>query len=91
MIPSASNAAPPIIAGIISHLARFLKIAYSEKIPPSPLLSALRVIITYFIVVCNVNVQKISETAPKMAVLPIMFPSPMIAFIVYNGEVPISP
>ena len=27
MIPSASNAAPPIIAGIISHLARFLKIA----------------------------------------------------------------
>src|SRR4051812_6140857 len=90
MIPSASNAQPPKIAGTISHLALLRTNENKENMPPSPLLSACSVIITYFIVVCRVNVQKIHETPPKtndslMAVPPTM------ALKTYNGEVPISP
>lgn len=65
IIPSANKAQPPIIAGTISHFARRRTNEKSEKIPPSPLLSARRVITTYFKVVCSVSVQKISETPPN--------------------------
>ncbi|MCY1384946.1 hypothetical protein D9M69_732590 [compost metagenome] len=65
MIPSASNAAPPITAGITSHFAFLRTNEYKEKIPPSPLLSARSVIITYFKVVCKVRVQMIQDNAPK--------------------------
>ena len=52
IIPSAKSVQPPIIAGNNNHLIFvFLIRAYKEKIPPSPLLSALKVIITYLIVV----------------------------------------
>ena len=51
IIPSASNAAPPSMAGITSHLRRRRTNAYKLKIPPSPLLSAFRVRITYLTVV----------------------------------------
>lgn len=51
IIPSANNAAPPIIAGKTNHLARRFTKVYSEKIPPSPLLSALKTIRTYLTVV----------------------------------------
>jgi hypothetical protein len=49
--PSASKAPPPIIVRIAAHVDFRLISAKREKIPPSPLLSALRVIITYLIVV----------------------------------------
>ena len=65
IIPSANKALPPIIAGTINHLNLVrLTNVYKEKIPHSPLLSALKVRITYFIVVCNVKVQKIQEIPP---------------------------
>jgi hypothetical protein len=51
IIPSASNAQPPIIANKYTFLNLRLTRAYSENIPPSPLLSARSVIITYLIVV----------------------------------------
>src|SRR6188768_4116709 len=64
--PSASKALPPIIAGKASHLyLDFLTRAYNEKIPPSPLLSALNIMITYLTVVTSVIVQKTQETPPK--------------------------
>ena len=65
IIPSANSAAPPIIAGITSHFAFFRTKEKREKIPPSPLLSALKVMITYFMVVCSVSVQMIQDKAPK--------------------------
>ena len=46
--------------------------------------------ITYFKVVCKVNVQKIHDKPPKINSLDITL-SPIIEFITYNGEVPISP
>jgi hypothetical protein len=49
--PSASKAAPPIIAIIYAHFALRLIRAKRLKIPPSPLLSALKVIKTYLTVV----------------------------------------
>src|SRR5678810_360448 len=64
IIPSASKAAPPIIAGITSHFFVRLTNANREKMPPSPLLSARNVKITYFIVVCKVSVQIIRESTP---------------------------
>ena len=95
IIPSARSAAPPIIAGITSHLAFFLTKENKENIPPSPLLSALSVITTYFIVVCSVKVQIIQESAPKtrsgLITCPLSTTDLKIAFSVYNGEVPISP
>jgi len=51
IMPSASNAAPPIIAAITNHLFLLLTSAYNEKIPPSPRLSAFKVSITYLKVV----------------------------------------
>ncbi len=57
--PSAIKDAQPINAGIIVHFALYLLTnAYNAKIPPSPLLSAFKARITYFIVTIKVNVQK---------------------------------
>ena len=92
IILSASKVAPPSIAGNTSQgfLLPRTK-AYNEKIPPSPLLSARRVMITYFIVVCKVSVQKIRETPPRMTISLIAVLAPIMAFITYSGEVPMSP
>src|SRR5690348_14563364 len=88
MIPSAKSAAPPIIAGH-TRLGFLLRIkANNEKIPPSPLLSARNVITTYFIVVCSVNVQNTHDNPPRINASEIGL-SPAIAFITYNGDVPI--
>ena len=65
-IPSARSAEPPIIAGIISHFARLRTKVKREKIPPSPLLSAFKVIRTYFIVVKIVIVQKTKDKVPRI-------------------------
>ena len=46
--------------------------------------------ITYFKVVCKVSVQKIQEIPPK-TISDVIAYCPKIAFITYNGEVPISP
>ena len=51
IIPSASNAAPPTMAGKTSHFFWRLTNAYNAKVPPSPRLSALKTRTTYFIVV----------------------------------------
>ncbi len=51
IIPSASNAAPPSMAGNTNHFPLRLTNANNEKIPPSPRLSALSVRITYLMVV----------------------------------------
>jgi hypothetical protein len=52
IIPSANNAAPPMIAGNNNHFVLVLRTkAYKEKIPPSPLLSARSVRMTYLNVV----------------------------------------
>ena len=88
--PSANNVLPPIIAGKISHHFVLRTRVYKEKIPPSPLLSARSVIITYFNVVRIVNVQNTQLNAPKINCSVIGL-SPIIAFNTYNGEVPISP
>src|SRR5690242_14759409 len=90
IIPSASNAAPPSIAGNTSHFFLRLTRANKEKIPPSPLLSALRVKITYLIVVWRVSVQIISERQPTTSSSVMTLPL-VTAFKTYNGEVPISP
>ena len=90
MMPSASNAAPPIIAGHtrFGFLRRIN--ANNEKIPPSPLLSARSVIITYLIVVCNVIVQNTHDRPPNIRFSEMIF-EPAIAFITYKGDVPMSP
>ena len=49
--PSASNADAPIMVRIAAQLDFFFIRAKRAKIPPSPLLSALRVITIYLIVV----------------------------------------
>ena len=90
IIPSANRAAPPIIAGITSHFLRLLTSAYKLKIPPSPLLSALKVRITYLKVVCSVSVQIIQDRAPIISKSLISLPE-MISFKTYKGEVPMSP
>ena len=66
-VPSANRAAPPISAGITSHLARLRTKAYNAKIPPSPRLVALSAIMTYLTVVSSVTVQKMSEIDPKIS------------------------
>ena len=66
IIPSASNAAPPIMAAITSHFLLLLTRAYKENIPPSPRLSAFNVRITYLIVVCIVSVQIIQDKLPTI-------------------------
>ncbi len=91
IIPSANKAAPPIIAGNANHLICILRTnAYKEKIPPSPLLSALSVRIIYFTVVCKVHVQNIHEIPPSTNPASIVC-CPMMALITYKGDVPISP
>ena len=91
IMPSASKALPPIIAGTINHpiLVRLSR-AYRAKIPPSPLLSALSVSIIYFTVVCSVNVQKMQDKEPKITSLE-SDASLIIACKTYKGEVPMSP
>src|SRR6476620_8579554 len=64
IIPSASKALPPIIAGITSHFDLRRTKVYNEKIPPSPLLSARKVSTTYLSLVCRVSVQKTQEMPP---------------------------
>ena len=56
-----------IIAAIVRSAAQddFCLInAKRASMPPSPLLSALRAIIMYFVVVCNVSVQNIQDNPP---------------------------
>ncbi|MND91689.1 hypothetical protein D3C80_838250 [compost metagenome] len=77
IIPSAKRAQPPIMAGTTSHFALRLTNEKSEKIPPSPLLSACNVTITYLSVVCNVNVQKTQEIPPNTKTSLIALPSIM--------------
>ena len=94
IIPSERKVAPPIIAGIKSHLAFFLTNVYSAKMPPSPLLSARSAIRTYLVVVIIVKVQKIKEILPRIKSVEIFCKPPLPATkddIVYMGEVPISP
>lgn len=95
IIPSASKAQPPTTAGTTSHFAFFRTNENKEKIPPSPLLSALRVIITYLMVVCSVSVQMMQDNTPRTFVGFISCLPPKmvvkIAFKVYNGDVPMSP
>src|SRR5690606_24221227 len=71
----------------------FLIREYSARIPPSPLLSARSAIKTYFRVVCKVRVQMMQESAPSMYSFKgsEFSLAATIAFITYNGEVPISP
>ncbi len=64
MTPSARRADPPIMVRIATHGDFSLISAARAKIPPSPLLSALKAIKTYFIVVERVSVQKIQDKPP---------------------------
>ena len=90
--PSASKAAPPAIVRSAAQLDFFLISAKRAKIPPSPLLSARRVIMTYLIVVCRVSVQNIHDNDPYInSSLILAFPARIIALIVYKGLVPRSP
>src|SRR3546814_11076863 len=88
IMPSASSAQPPIIAGMTSHLALRQIRENREKIPPSPLLSAFNVISTYFTVVCRVRVQK-TQDSPHSTNCTEMGLSPRMASMRYTGEVPI--
>ena len=66
MMPSAKSAAPPSMAGLTNHFLLLRTRAYTLKMPPSPLLSALRVRITYLTVVCKVSVHMIQESEPNI-------------------------
>ena len=92
--PSARSAAPPSMAGTMSHLACRRTRLYRAKMPPSPWLSALSETSTYFTVVSSVTVQITSERAPKMNswfTVP-MPPLPETrALVTYIGLVPMSP
>lgn len=90
MIPSERTAEPPIIAGITAHFPCRRTRAKRENIPPSPLLSAFKVRMTYFIVVCRVSVQMIQDKPPRIKSSVTIFPF-TIALKTYNGDVPISP
>jgi hypothetical protein len=64
---SARKAAPPSMAGIVSH-APYLRISeYSAKMPPSPLLSMRMAMSTYLTVVISVIDQNTSESMPSTA------------------------
>ena len=93
-MPSASSAAPPIMAGRISHGATFRTRLNRAKMPPSLWLSAFMAITTYLTVVTSVMVQMTSESAPRiMSSLTVPMP-PLLAtidFMVYMGLVPMSP
>ena len=93
-MPSASRAAPPSMAGMMSHLPYLRTMLYRAKMPPSPWLSALRETSTYFTVVSSVTVQMTSERAPRMnsSVTVMMPPCPASsALVTYMGDVPMSP
>src|SRR3546814_2996308 len=90
IMPSANKAAPPSMAGKTIHLPFFRTSEKSERIPPSPLLSARRVMMTYFKVVCNVSVQKTHDSPPSTSV-GLMVSCPTIHFKTYKGDVPLSP
>ena len=90
IIPSASKAQPPIMAGRMSHFPFLRTNENSEKMPPSPLLSAFSVMSTYLMVVCSVNVQNTQEIAPRIK-LSLMTSPLIIALNTYKGEVPMSP
>ena len=65
--PSATNAEAPIMAIKYSHfILIFFTKENNARIPPSPLLSALKEIRTYLIVVCKVSVQITQERAPSI-------------------------
>ncbi len=66
IMPSASKAAPPIIAGTTNHFRLRRTKAYNAKVPPSPLLSALSMSQTYLRVVCKVIVQIMQDKAPMI-------------------------
>ena len=66
IMPSARSAAPPSVAGKTSHFRLLRTSAYKLKIPPSPLLSAFSVKITYFSVVCKLKVQMIQDKEPRI-------------------------
>lgn len=93
-MPPASSAAPPIMAGRISHGATLRTRLNRVKMPPSLWLSAFMAISTYLTVVTSVMVQITSESAPRiMSSLTVPMP-PLLAtidFMVYMGLVPMSP
>ena len=88
--PSAKSVEAPTMAIMYTNRFFFLKRANNAKIPPSPLLSALKVINIYLIVVCRVKVQIMHDNAPIIKDGSFT-PSLIIAFITYKGDVPISP
>src|SRR5574344_1270349 len=91
MIPSANKAQAPTMATKYNQLLDFFTKAKSDKMPPSPLLSALKVMKIYLKVVCRVRVQNTQEMAPKTNIsLTVSAPFRM-ALSVYSGEVPTSP
>jgi hypothetical protein len=65
--------------------------ANRAKIPPSPLLSALSVMMMYLTVVCMVNVQNTQESPPRMNNSDMESAPEIMALITYKGEVPRSP
>ena len=62
--PSARRAAPPTIVIRTAQVAFFFISANNARMPPSPLLSTLNVMRMYFVVVCRVRVQNISDKEP---------------------------
>ena len=92
--PSASRAAPPSMAGKMSHLPQCFTREYREKMPPSPWLSAFMAMSTYLKVVSRVMVQITRDREPmiKLSSTWVMPPLPSrMDFITYMGEVPMSP
>ena len=82
------------MAGTISHLPQSFTRAYSEKMPPSPWLSAFMAISTYLKVVSSVIVQMTSESEPTINASSTWAMPPLpsrIDFMTYIGEVPMSP
>ena len=93
-MPSASSAAPPIIAGMMSHLPQRFTRLYRAKMPPSLWLSAFMATRTYLTVVMSVIVQMMSDSAPMTTSWLIVVRPPlplMMALSVYIGLVPMSP
>jgi hypothetical protein len=74
-----------------AHFALFRIRANRAKIPPSPLLSARRVIMMYFMVVCKVSVQNTQESPPRINNSEMESAPEIMALITYKGEVPKSP
>jgi hypothetical protein len=89
--PSARRKQPPMMAKTNAHLALLRIRANKENMPPSPLLSALSVMMIYLIVVWSVSVQKMQDSPPRIKFALIESAPATMAFITYKGEVPISP